>query len=314
MYRVYKDDGDIEKALYYLESYTKLKETIANSQTLKVIENYETAAKIKSSEREARLELEKSEIQAKHERAEHAAEIKQEFLSAMSHEIRTPLNAVTSIISLLEERSSDDDKKLLTALRFSSRNLLRIIDDILDFSKLESNKMKLEKHPVIFKELLDNIWQTYKGMAMEKGLTLTTSIDANLAKAYCLDETKLFQILGNLLSNAIKYTDKGTVILEVEVVEKSTGFDTILFRVIDTGVGIEEHDRDKLFESFYMPTSVTTRNLGGTGLGLAIVKKIVELHNSTIAIKSEVGVGSEFYFELELEPTKATVKDAIQLQ
>ena len=314
MYRIYKVEGNITKALYYLESFTKLKETIANFQTLKVIENYETAAKIKSSEREARLELEKSEIEAKQQRAEHLAEIKQEFLSAMSHEIRTPLNAVTSIISLLEDRSSEEDKKLLTSLRFSSKNLLRIIDDILDFSKLESNKMELEKHPVLFEELLDNIGQTYIGMAKEKGLTLNTSFDKGIAEAYLLDETRMFQILGNLLSNAVKYTEKGTVSLEVKLLRKTRNLHTLLFRVIDTGVGIAKKEQDKLFESFYMPTALTTRNLGGTGLGLAIVKKMVNLHGSTITIESELDRGSEFYFELDLEPTQLPIKDSRKLQ
>ncbi|MGK0385484.1 MAG: signal transduction histidine kinase, partial [Patiriisocius sp.] len=287
IYTIYKEEGNIEKALKYLEFYVQSNKKTKSSQVIKVIKNYEAAAKIKSSEREARLELEKAAIELSKKRVEQSGVIKQEFLSAMSHEIRTPLNAVTGIITLLEDRSSESEQQLLTSLRFSSKNLLRIIDDILDFSKLESNKMVLEKRPTYFRKFIVNTRETYIGMAKEKGLKLQVSLDAKVAEAYRLDETKLFQILGNLLSNAIKYTDKGRVIVSVSLKKSLKHTDLLLFKVSDTGIGISKADQVRLFESFYMPRAITTRSLGGTGLGLAIVKKLVELHGSSITIESE---------------------------
>lgn len=308
MYGICKEEGESVSALQYLEDYLKEKDAALNSQTLKVIENYERISKIQSRENEAKLERQKTEIIAKQERAEQEASMKQNFLSAMSHEIRTPLNAVTSIISLLEERSDESEKKLLTSLRFSSKNLLRIINDILDFSKLESNKMILEKHPVKFKEILRNIKQTYIGLADEKGIVLNLSIGATVADNYKIDETKLFQILGNLVSNAIKFTEEGSVDIIIDLVTTHKETDTISFNVRDTGIGIPLRERERLFESFYMPQAITTRNDGGTGLGLAIVKKLIELHGSTISIESEEGKGSVFNFELKFEKTEAPEK------
>lgn len=299
---VYSQDGDTGKSLEYLQQYIEKKEKANNSQSLQVVENYERVAIIKSSEREARLELEKKEILATKNHAEQAAIVKQDFLSAMSHEIRTPLNAVTGIISLLENRSSKEDQELLTALRFSSKNLLRIIDDILDFTKLDSNKMQLDKRPVRFEALADNIKSTYVGMAIEKGLDLKMDLSPLLAPAYYMDETRLFQILGNLLSNAIKFTKKGEINISIDVInDYPEDAHSIRFKVSDTGVGIEESEIEKLFENFYIPKSITTRDVGGTGLGLAIVKRLVALHESKIEVKSSIGKGSVFYFDLKCE-------------
>lgn len=307
MYTIYKDEENTEVSLQYLEDYIQEKDAALNSQTLKVIENYERISKIQSKENKAQLERQKAEIAAKQERAEQEASMKQNFLSAMSHEIRTPLNAVTSIISLLRERSDEDEKKLLTSLRFSANHLMHIINDILDFSKLESNKMDLEKHPVKFKEVLRNIQQTYVSLAEDKGITLDLKIADTVADSYEIDETKLFQIIGNLVSNAIKFTEKGSVEICVDTSSVSKEIDTLSFKVKDTGIGIPVSEREKLFESFYMPKSIMTRNDGGTGLGLSIVKKLIELHGSTISIDSAEGEGSVFKFELEFKKAEAPV-------
>ncbi len=299
--QIYKEEQNAELSLLYLEDYTSTKEAHESSQTVKVIELYERAAILKSSEREASLELEKIELLAKKDLAVQAAQVRQEFLSVMSHEIRTPLNAVTSIISLLENRSDPQEQELLISLRFSSRNLLRIIDDILDFSKLDSNKMTLEKYPVNFKNFLRNIRLTYLNMAKEKGLNLKVSSDFEIVTNYLFDETKLFQILGNLLSNAIKYTNKGDVSLSVTLQKKTDLIHTYRFEIKDTGIGIAKEEINKLFDSFYIPASSTTRDLGGTGLGLAIVKKLINLHDSEIHIESKPNEGSTFCFDLDFE-------------
>lgn len=307
MYNIYKEENNAEVSLDYLERYIKEKDAAHNSQTLKIIENYERISKLQSKENEAELQRQKAEIAAQQERAEQTASMKQNFLSAMSHEIRTPLNAVTSIISLLQERSDEQEKKLLTSLRFSSRNLMRIINDILDFSKLESNKMDLEKHPVKFKEVLHNIHQTYISLAEEKGIQLELKIADTVACSYEIDETKLFQILGNLVSNAIKFTEKGSVDIIVDILTTHKETDVLSFKVKDTGIGIPPAERERLFESFYMPKSIMTRNDGGTGLGLSIVKKLIELHDSTISIDSVEGEGSTFKFELEFKKVEAPI-------
>ena len=301
LYNIYKEEGNPELSLYYLEKYISKKEAHEVSQTIKVIELYERAAILKSSERERTLELEKIEILAKKELAEQSAQVRQEFLSVMSHEIRTPLNAVTSIISLLENRSNTEEQKLLNSLRFSSSNLLRIIDDILDFSKLDSNKMILEKYPVNLNSFLQNIQLTYLNMAKEKGLDLTIVSDTDIMANYSFDETKLFQILGNLLSNAIKYTNLGGVYFSVMLLKKDLYSHRYRFEIKDTGIGIAKEELAKLFDSFYIPASITTRDLGGTGLGLAIVKKLINLHGSEIHIESEPNKGSRFYFDLDFE-------------
>lgn len=307
MYNIYKEEDNAKVSLDYLERYIKEKDAAHNSQTLKIIENYERISKLQSKENEAKLQRQKAEIAAQQERAEQTASMKQNFLSAMSHEIRTPLNAVTSIISLLQERSDEQEKKLLTSLRFSSRNLMRIINDILDFSKLESNKMDLEKHPVKFKEVLHNIHQTYISLAEEKGIQLELKIADTVACSYEIDETKLFQIIGNLVSNAIKFTEKGSVDIIVDTVVTHKDTDVLSFKVKDTGIGIPPAERERLFESFYMPKSIMTRNDGGTGLGLSIVKKLIELHDSTISIDSIEGEGSTFKFELEFKKVEAPI-------
>lgn len=307
MYSIYKEEGENLMALEYLEKYLAEKDAAINSQTLKVIENYERISKIQSKENKAKLRRQKAEIAAQQERAEQTSAMKQNFLSAMSHEIRTPLNAVTSIISLLRDRSDEQDKKLLTSLRFSAKNLMQIINDILDFSKLDSNKMTLEKHPVKFKEVLHNIQQTYLTLAEDKGIRLELVISNTVADSYEIDETKLFQILGNLVSNAIKFTEKGAVLISVDTVSVQSDIDRLSFKVKDTGIGIPESERERLFESFYMPKSIMTRNDGGTGLGLSIVKKLIELHGSTITMESEEGKGSVFHFELEFKKAEAPV-------
>ncbi|MDC8004084.1 tetratricopeptide repeat protein [Aureisphaera galaxeae] len=304
LYEIYKGEGKKRKALKYLEKYLDEKDATVNSQILKVIHNYERISRMRSLEKEASLAREKALFKRKQEQMEEATKMKQEFLSSISHEIRTPLNAVTSIISLLEERSGEKDKKLLTSLRFSSKNLLRIINDILDFSKLDSNKMKLETRSVRFKDFIHNIHSTYHGLAMEKGLLFRVNIAPEVSKYYEIDETKMFQILGNLVSNAIKYTEKGSVEMSIDLVEAQGKTDVIHFSVTDTGIGIPSKEKERLFESFYMPPSVTTRKEGGTGLGLAIVKKLVQLHDSCIGCESTPGIGSRFNFSLNLKRSK----------
>ncbi len=301
LYEICKIENNPAGALEHLESYFKEKEAVINTQTLKVIENYELITQMKTLEKEAEMQKEKAEIIEKKNRAEEAARVRQEFLSTMSHEIRTPLNAVITITSLLEEKSDPEEKQLLDSLKFASNNLLRIINDILDFTKLDSGKSKLEIHQVQFKTLIENICRTYDSLAREKGLKLSLKRDVGIADTYMMDETKMSQILGNLISNAIKFTDKGNVIVEVELKNSNKSHDTLVFKVSDTGEGIAKEFLNEIFNSFSQTKPVTTRKQGGAGLGLAIVKKLINLHGGEIQVISEPGIGSAFYFDLRLE-------------
>ena len=312
LYSIYKLENNASLALEYLERYLIQKESVINTQTLKVIENYENITKLRNLEKEAQLQREKAEIIEKKNIAEETARVRQEFLSTMSHEIRTPLNAITTIVTLLGEKSEGEEKKLLDSLRFSSNNLLCIINDILDFTKLDVGKTKLELHSVNFKTMLKNLCQTYNSLATEKGLQLILNTSDNLAESYELDTTRVSQILGNLISNAIKFTEKGSVNLDVELVSSGENDDRVLFKISDTGEGIAENQQEEIFESFSQTKPITTRKQGGTGLGLAIVKKLVALHGGTIEVKSKLNEGSTFFFELDLKKSKIPEKKESQ--
>ncbi|MES2810725.1 MAG: ATP-binding protein [Bacteroidota bacterium] len=317
-YEIFKLEADHVNALKFLELYLKERESVINAQTLKVIENYDLINKMEAIKKEAQLQLEKAEIIEKKNHAEQAAIVKQEFLSTMSHEIRTPLNAVITIAGLLADKNDKEEQELINALRFASNNLLLLINDILDFTKLEAGKSDLEIRQINFKQLLDNLKKTYESLAREKGLMLNLVIDDDVAESYEMDETKIAQILGNLITNAIKFTYFGEVDVMVEKLGADKDTDQLRFRVRDTGIGISPNYIQDIFESFSQPKSITTRKQGGSGLGLAIVKKLVALHSSDIFVKSTEGIGSTFYFDINLKrsarPKQAVTKYTDNLQ
>lgn len=303
MYELYKKEGNIEQALYYLESYLAVKEKVINTQTLKIIENYDLIKRMETLQRESEIQQEKAEIIEKTNKAEHAAKAKQEFLSTMSHEIRTPLNAVISIAHLLEESATDEQIQLIKSLGYASKNLMQIVNDILDFNKLDANKVNLDLSNSALQDLIENIKYTYQNLAAEKNLAIEVHIDSSINSTYLLDETKITQVLNNLISNAIKYTNKGKVEIKLTHIASVNDIDEICFSVKDTGVGIPEKYFEEIFESFYQPNSITTKTNGGAGLGLAIVKKLVDLMGGTIQLNSKQNIGSEFYFTLKLKST-----------
>ncbi|MHA4894853.1 ATP-binding protein [Pedobacter sp. PWIIR3] len=300
LYQISKLEGDTINSLKFLELYLSQKEGVINTQSLQIIENYELIAKMQTLEKETQLQKEKAEMTEKKDRAEQSARMKQDFLSTMSHEIRTPLNAVTTITTLLGDKYQGEDKELISSLKAASRNLLLVINDILDFTKLDNGKVVLEPTSCELDSVLQRIISTYESLALEKGILLKLNFPLELKGNYLLDETKMSQILGNLISNAIKYTEKGEVLLEVECINQGEAADVIRFKVIDTGVGISPDYYSEMFESFSQPKSITTRKQGGTGLGLAIVKKLVEIYDSKVQFESELGRGSVFYFDLVL--------------
>ncbi len=303
-YSIYKSENNLPESLRYLELYINEKETVFNAQNFKVIENYDLLVRMQAMQKEAEFQQEKTKIIAKSNKTEQAARIRQEFLSTMSHEIRTPLNAVTTIATMLSENSHVEDKVLVDSLKFSSNHLMQIINDILDFTKLDLGKMSLDLQSCKIKFYLENFWNTYQIQAHEKGIEFKLKLDPLLFDYYLIDQTKITQILANLVTNAIKFTDIGAVKLEVKITKQSKGFDTILFKISDTGVGIEKENLKQVFESFSQLKSGITRKKDGTGLGLSISKKLIELHESEIEIQSIFGKGSIFSFELKLKKSK----------
>ncbi len=302
LYLINKKKNDTEKALKYLEIYLEEKEAVINTQTLKVIEDYDLINKMNALENEALLQkIKQKSIDKKNRAEQRSMRIKQQFLSIMSHEIRTPLNAITTIISILDDKVKEENKELLQSLEFASNNLINIVNDILDFTKLDSKKSKLELYNSNLGELCGKVINLHSNLAKDKGLDLVMENNIPKDRGYLIDQTKISQILTNLIGNAIKFTEKGSVGFNVELLDEGESHDTIKFTVSDTGEGISEQDLVEIFESFTQVKPILTRKQGGTGLGLAIVKRLVELHNSEIKVKSREHEGSEFYFILKLE-------------
>ncbi len=212
------------------------------------------------------------------ELADQAGQAKTEFLATISHEIRTPLNGILPILDMLQSTSLDDEQqRYVRAASSSSRHLLRIINDLLDFARAESGKLQLESIEVDLKELAQSVLDLMEGSAERKGLSLRLRWDERLPRIVRADPIRLRQILANLLSNAIKFTEHGGVELLLEQVDSGRRELTIRFSVADTGIGLSREEVRNLFSSFTQADASTTRKHGGTGLGLAICRRLVEL-------------------------------------
>ncbi|WP_158859945.1 PAS domain S-box protein [Lunatibacter salilacus] len=238
-------------------------------------------------------------------RAEAALTAKSQFLSVMSHEIRTPMNAVIGLSHLLlEDNPREDQLENLRTLQFSAENLLGLINDILDFNKIDSGKIELET--VVFEpaHLLNRIVHSYTYQIREKALEIVLDIAPNLPQYIVGDPVRISQILNNLISNAVKFTKDGMVKISMRPTKQTDATVSIHFEVEDTGIGIPENKLDSIFEAFTQASSDTTRKYGGTGLGLAIVKKLIQLFGSDIYVKSTPSQGTIFWFELSFDISK----------
>ncbi len=244
--------------------------------------------------------LEQELVRAK-QAAESAAMAKGEFLATMSHEIRTPLNGIVPMLEMLARAPlAPDQREMLSTATASSHQLLRIVDDILDYSKLEANKLDLEITGFNLRELLDGVLQLMYRPAENKGLRLSLQLDPAVRLPVRGDPVRLRQVLTNLIGNAIKFTERGSVTLVVRRLGETAAQHLLRFEVRDTGIGIEEDARHRLFHSFSQADASTTRLYGGTGLGLAICRRIVDLMGGRIDVVSEVGRGSNFWFEVPM--------------
>lgn len=249
----------------------------------------------------SRKQREQELVQMK-EKAEQAAKAKSQFLSVMSHELRTPLNAVIGITHLLlQSQPREDQQEDLRTLQFSGESLLHIINDILDFTKLDSGKVELSAVDFNLRELVQSLYQSFSFKAKEKGIVFDIEYDARMAFFVKGDSYRLSQVLNNLISNAIKFTQTGSVKLKVEMAEDKGHSFVARFSVIDTGIGIPLDKQEKIFEQFTQADSDTTRIYGGTGLGLSISARLVELMGSIILIDSAPGKGSTFHFSIGLQ-------------
>lgn len=255
-----------------------------------------------------RLQREKELILAK-EKAEEATRAKTDFLATMSHEIRTPMNAVVGITNLLiEESLSPEQLSKIQALKFSAKNLLDIINDILDYNKIEAGKVELEQTEFSLLELCRNIKHTYEYQAQEKGIQLKLILDDDIPATLLGDSTRIFQILNNLVSNAVKFTEQGMVKLTVHFEDDYKDKVRVFFKVRDTGIGIPPDKQKIIFERYTQSGQDTTRRFGGSGLGLAICKGLLDLLGSEIELKSEPGKGSQFAFYLDLHKSDNLAK------
>ncbi len=223
---------------------------------------------------------------------------KETFISVLSHEIRTPINAVIGMSRiLLEENPAPSQLNHLNILKFSSENLLKLVNDVLDFTKIETGNMQLESVPVNLRELATQTLHTLGFKPENKNLNIRLTIDPALPELVMADSTRLYQIMMNLLGNAIKFTEQGEVMLSVNLEQENADTVLICFSVKDTGIGIPENKLKSIFEAYSQASTDTTRKYGGTGLGLTITKKLIELHQSRIEVQSEFGKGSTFSFK-----------------
>ncbi len=248
------------------------------------------------------MEAEQKRLTLEKEVAEATAKARSEFLSTMSHEIRTPMNAVIGMSHiLLQDNPREVQVPNLKILKFSAENLLSLINDILDYNKLESGKLNFEKTNFNLNDTINSITHSLKSKIKENNNQIIINLDENIPENVVGDPTRLAQILNNLLSNASKFTKDGTITLDINLNKEEGEQVSLDFAITDTGIGIPEDKLEHIFESFTQACSSTTRKFGGTGLGLAIIKKILEHQGSEINVKSTVGEGSTFYFTIQLE-------------
>ena len=275
-----KQVGDSEEQMDPSEKMNLISEI-----DLATIENQKLKDQIKQSE----LDLSAAEM------------AKMEFLATMSHEIRTPLNGIIPLLDiLLDSELSDFQRDYLSTAHVSAIQMQKLIDDLLDYSKVEAGKLSVEVRGLKILRVMAAVNSSYQQAAQKKNLIIEVNIHHNVSPLLRGDPTRLRQVLSNLLSNAIKFSDRGTITLTAKKIKDYPNKEVVRFEVTDQGIGLDQETCDNIFLPFTQEDASSTRKFGGTGLGLAISKKIVELMNGSIYVESVKGKGSTFYFDLPL--------------
>lgn len=239
------------------------------------------------------------ELDIAEKKASVAAQTKENFLANMSHEIRTPLSGILGFTNLLQKRPLDEtSKEFVSSIQHSGENLMAIINDILDLSKIEAGMMRITKGIFSINGLVNSVETFFLERAKEKELTISSTIDVSIPDTLNGDATRLTQILVNLIGNAIKFTHQGNISIDIYNKQQTENEVIVGFKVSDTGIGIDKEKLSEVFERFNQGEDSTTRNYGGTGLGLSIVKSLIQLQNGDIEVTSEQGKGTTFHFHI----------------
>lgn len=248
------------------------------------------------------LKVEQQKLQAARVIMDQAHQTRDEFLSTMSHEIRTPLNGIVGVAELMQHTElSPEQLDYIQTIVASSENLQRIIDDMLDYNKLETGKLIVDHEPFHLRETVEDAIEAVVDRARTKGLELACLVYPNVPNAVVGDADRINQVLRNILSNAIKFTKDGVVGLDVFIEAEATRQVELRFVISDTGIGLAKEQRDRIFKPFLQGETSTTRNYGGTGLGLSIARQLVEMMGGQIGIDSREGVGTNCWFTLPLQ-------------
>lgn len=292
--------GDEYHALFNIEDVSELSIRL---KELKELKNKAFKEVDRSKELEKKLLIEK-------EKSEKAVHLKQEFLSTISHEIRTPMNGVIATASLMKDMGlNEEQSESLSIILDSGENLIRIINDFLDYSKLETGKLNLVHEEFYLEEILYHVVNLLAGKAQEVGSEIRLIIDSSVPRYVLGDSLRLTQILLNLVGNAIKFCEGSLVELKVSSSDISATHNKLNFVVSDQGIGIPQEKIHTLFDSFTQVENSKTRTLGGTGLGLSISKALIQQMKGDIWVHSIFGEGSQFYFNIELEKSSGSTQE-----
>lgn len=280
--KLYDKMGDVPNAFHHLKAYEKLKEEIFKQTTYNKVRNLQIRREVELAQKEKEV-------------AERTAQLKQQFMANMSHEIRTPMNAIVGMTRLLLAKDPRPDQmRYLQAIAQSADNLLVIINDILDLSKIESGKIIIEETSFSLREVAQSMRDMLMLKAEEKKIDLRIDIDPSIPEYLTGDPTRVNQVLINLVGNAIKFTEKGYVAVNITLQRKANDQYFVQMDIADTGIGIAPDYVEKIFESFTQAGTNTARKYGGTGLGLTISRQLVTLMHGTISVVSQPGEGTTF--------------------